>query len=144
MIAVDTNILVYAHREDSPHHRAAARTVADLASGAAPWGIPWPCIHEFLAVVTHPRIHRTPTPVDQAVAAVEALLGAPRVELLAESRGHADILGELLRRSGVTGAKVHDARIAAICLGHGVDALWSNDRDFSWFPQLRVISPLVG
>ena len=52
MIAVDTNVLVYAHREDSPWHGAASRVVRDLAEGSAPWAIPWPCLHEFLAIVT--------------------------------------------------------------------------------------------
>ena len=56
VIAVDTNVLVYAHREDSPQHDRALECVNRLAEGAARWAIPWPCIHEFLAVVTHPRI----------------------------------------------------------------------------------------
>ncbi len=55
MIAVDTNIIVYAHREDSPWHQAAAARVAELAEGSAAWAVPWPCIAEFLAIVTHPR-----------------------------------------------------------------------------------------
>ena len=62
MIALDTNILVYAHRADSPWHEAAYQSIVNLAQGEAFWGIPWPCIHEFLAVVTHPRIYAPPTP----------------------------------------------------------------------------------
>lgn len=143
MIAVDTNILVYAHREDSPHHGAAARVLRELGTSQVPWAVPWPCVHEFLAIVTHQRIYRPPTPLDDAVAAVNALVGAPRVELIGEVSRHAEILGGLLRAGHVSGAKVHDARIAAICLGHGVDALWSSDRDFSWFPELRVVNPLL-
>ena len=65
MIAVDTNILVHAHREDSPFHAApAGSSLAELAS-RAPWAIPWPCVHEFLAV-TPTRIYPTPTPLDRA------------------------------------------------------------------------------
>jgi len=56
MIAVDTNILVYAHREDSQWHDAAYSRIVNLTEGRAPWAIPWPCIHEFLAIVTHPKI----------------------------------------------------------------------------------------
>jgi uncharacterized protein len=63
LIAVDTNILVYAHREDSPFHTAAFHRVAELAEGPASWAIPWPCLHEFLAIVTHPRIYAPPTPL---------------------------------------------------------------------------------
>jgi len=54
MIALDTNILVYAHRGESPFHEATDRAVTELAESGDVWGIPWPCIHEFLAIVTHP------------------------------------------------------------------------------------------
>ena len=63
MIAVDTNLLVYAHREDSPWHDAAYARIAELAESRAPWAIPWPCLHEFLAIVTHPRIYAPRGPV---------------------------------------------------------------------------------
>ena len=62
MIAVDTNILVYAHRADSPFHDRARLILESLATGARAWAIPWPCAHEFFAVVTHPRIYKTATP----------------------------------------------------------------------------------
>lgn len=144
MIAVDTNILVYAHRQDSPHHDSARQALHDLATDAAPWAIPWPCLHEFLAIVTHPRIYRPPTSVEVALEAVESLLALPGMHALSETSDHGDLLSELLRSSGVRGPKVHDARIAAICLGHGVRRLWSADRDFSWFPSVRAVNPLAG
>lgn len=144
MIALDTNILVYAHRRDSPHHGRASEVLRELATGRGTWAIPWPCIHEFLAVVTHPRIYRPPTTPADAVEAVESLLALPTITLLSETTDHGSILGRLLQTAGVVGPRVHDARIAAICLGHGVDALWSADRDFSWFPELRVRNPLAG
>lgn len=143
MIAVDTNILVYAHRADSPHHARASEVLGDLATGRGTWAIPWPCLHEFLAVVTHPRIYRPPTTSAVAVEAVETLLALPNLQLLSETSDHREILTGLLEVPGVVGPKVHDARIAAICLGHGVDSLWSADRDFSWFPALRVVNPLT-
>lgn len=142
MIALDTNILVYAHRRDSPHHEQAQRALSTLVGGPTPVGVPWPCVHEFLAVVTHPRIYRPPTEAPTAVAAIRALADAPGLTLLAETDDHLDILGGLLGPS-VSGAKVHDARIAAICLGHGVTELWSADRDYSYFPALRTSNPLV-
>lgn len=63
MIALDTNVLVYAHLTDSPFHESALAAVTQLAEGNAPWSIPWPCIHEFFAIVTHPRIYNPPTPL---------------------------------------------------------------------------------
>lgn len=101
MIAVDTNILVYAHREDSAFHQVAVRRVTELAQGPASWAIPWPCLHEFLAVVTHPRIYAPPTPLLRAFNQVEAWLGSPTVVLLCETALHWRILRELLTDSRV-------------------------------------------
>ena len=67
MIAIDTNILVYAHREDSTWHEAADGCLGGVAESGAPWAIPWPCVHEFLAIVTHPRIYDPPTPLGDAL-----------------------------------------------------------------------------
>ena len=74
MIAVDTNILVYAHREDASFHKAASRAMTELAEGLAGWAIPWPCLHEFLAIVTHPRIYAPPTPRFRGVVTRNPLL----------------------------------------------------------------------
>jgi toxin-antitoxin system PIN domain toxin len=143
VIAVDTNVLVYSHRADSPWHEAAARAVAGLAEGRSPWAIPWPCLHEFLAIVTHPRIYRPPTPVPAAVDQIEAWLESPSVVLLSEAGGYWTSLKPLLVNGRIEGPRVHDARVAAMCLHHGVDELWSADRDFGRFPDLRVRNPLV-
>jgi toxin-antitoxin system PIN domain toxin len=144
MIAVDTNILVYAHRQDSPWHDAARRALALLAEGVGAWAIPWPCLHEFLAIVTHPRIFKTPTPAATAADAVEGLLEAPRLALLAETDGYWPVLRRLVEAGRLAGPIVHDARIAALCEIHGVVTLWTADRDFSRFPNLKVQNPLVG
>ncbi|RLB44033.1 MAG: VapC toxin family PIN domain ribonuclease, partial [Deltaproteobacteria bacterium] len=84
MIGVDTNILVYAHREDSPWHERAYACIKQLAEGSAPWAIPWPCVHEFLAIVTHPRIYQPPTPLSRALEQVEAWLESPSLVMLSE------------------------------------------------------------
>lgn len=143
MIAVDTNILVYAHREDSPWHRAAAERVAELAEGPVSWGVPWSCMHEFFAIVTHPRIYTPPTLPTQAVDQIEAWLESPTLTLLSESSTHWPTLRALLAGSRLSGPSVHDARIAAVCLQHGVRELWTADRDFSRFPNLKTRNPLI-
>jgi toxin-antitoxin system PIN domain toxin len=144
VIAVDTNVLVYAHRADSPWNAAASRKVAGLAEARAPWAIQWPCLHEFFAVVTHPRIYRPPTPLDRAIGQIEAWLESPSLVLVGETEGYWPGLKALLESGRIEGAQVHGARIAALCLLHGVDELWSVDRDFSRFPGLSVKNPLVG
>ncbi len=143
MIAVDSNILVYAHREDSEWHAAAYAKLAGLAEGRGAWAIPWPCVHEFLAIVTHPRIYSPPTPLAAAADQAEAWLESPSLVLLAESDAHWRMLREALVSGKIAGAQVHDARIAALCLQHGVKELWSADRDFGRFPNLTVVNPLV-
>lgn len=141
MIAVDTNILLYAHRVDSPWHRAAISALESLSGSG--WAIAWPCLHEFLAIATHPRIFNPPTPLADAIAAVDAWLESGPL-LLKEAEEHWSTLAPLLRSGRILGPQVHDARIAALCLQYSVDELWSADRDFSRYPRLRVRNPLVG
>lgn len=143
MLAVDTNILVYAHRKDSPWHAPAAAAVIQLAESPQPWAIPWPCVHEFLAVATHPRIYRPPTPMEFALADLEVWMESPSLRLIGEAGGYWRGFRELLGRGSAAGPLVHDARIAAICQSHGVSALLSADRDFSRFPSLVIRNPLV-
>jgi len=144
VIAVDTNILVYAHRNDSQFHRAASMRLANLAEGTATWAIPWPCVHEFLAIVTHPRIYAPPTPLAQALEQIEAWFESPTLTLLAEPAGYWTTLRALLSAGHVEGGRVHDGRIASLCLEHSVRELWSADRDFSRFAGLKVTNPLLG
>ena len=144
MIAVDSNLLVYAHREDSPWHQPAYGRLSELAEGRTPWAIPWPCIHEFLSIVTHVRIYVPPTPLEEAIAQVDAWLESPSVVLLSESEGYWTEIRDTLQAARASGPQVHDARIAALCAQHGVSELWTADRDFGRFAGLTVRNPLVG
>ena len=120
MIVVDSNLLVYSHREDSPWHDSAYARIAELAEGQAPWAIPWPCIHEFLAIVTHPRIYEQPTPLEKALSQVDAWMESPSLLLLSESEDYWQQLRSLIQSGKVCGSQVHDARIAAFCNYYGV------------------------
>jgi toxin-antitoxin system PIN domain toxin len=144
LIACDTNLLVYSSRGDSPWHARALAALTALAEGAEDWGVPWPCVHEFLAVVTSPRIFQRPTPMSQALAAFAAWRRSPVLRLLAEAPGYDAALERTLAESRAAGPLVHDAHIAALCHLHGVRELWTADRDFSRFPSLRCRNPLVG
>lgn len=143
MIAVDTNILVYAHREDSPWHTSAYAHLTTLAEGTSPWCIPWSCLHEFLAIVTHARIFKPPTPLPLACEQVDAWLESPRVLLLSETSGYWPTLRQTVLEGKIQGPMIHDARIAALCQHHGVQELWTADRDFSRFPTLSPHNPLL-
>jgi toxin-antitoxin system PIN domain toxin len=142
VIAVDTNILVYAHRRDSEWHEPAKRAVAKCAESRAAWSIPWPCVHEFISAVTK-RLYLPPTPLEAAFEQVEAWLESPSLVLLGETDAHWRTLRLLAASARISGGAVHDARIVALCVQHGVSELWSADRDFSRYGQIKVVNPLL-
>ncbi|MCY4214912.1 MAG: PIN domain-containing protein [Gammaproteobacteria bacterium] len=142
MIAIDTNLLVYAHRPEMPFHERVRQVMAGAVGDPEPVAVPWPCVHEFLAVVSNPRIFQDPTPMDLALDAIRRLLNSLSGGLLAEGEGYLDAFERIARPAHLQGAVVHDARIAVLCLYHGVRVLWSADRDFSRFPKLAVANPL--
>ena len=143
MIAVDTNLLVYAHREDAKFHGEANAALVQLAAGTERWAVPWPCAHEFIAIVTHPKIYKTPTPLERALEALAELNACPTLEFIGEADGYLDSLSGIALAARVQGGAIHDARIAAICRFHGVRELWSADRDFSRFAAVKVRNPLL-
>ncbi|HEX9636846.1 MAG TPA: TA system VapC family ribonuclease toxin [Acidobacteriota bacterium] len=141
MRAVDTNVLVYAEITSSSQHAAALRHLKELTEGGLPWAIPWPCVYEFLRIVTHPRIFHPPVPMARALADLRRILASPSLVLLSETERHIDLAEKALKDSGAAGNLVHDAHIAALCLEHGVTELLTGDRDFTRFAGLRVLNP---
>lgn len=142
MVAVDTNVLVYAHRRETEEHETALGVLRELSESSGPWAIPWPCVYEFFSVVTNPRIWKdaASTPAE-GWSQLEAWFEAPTLRMLAEPEGFASVLQVFLRRSRVRGPMVHDARVAALCVAHGVETLLTRDRDFSLFPELSIKNP---
>lgn len=143
MIAVDTNVLVYAHRRDSAFHPQAKQLVQELAESSTRWAIPWSCLHEFYSIVTHRQIYQPASTIIEALTQIGHWTASQSVSILSETGPHLATLSALLTASNVVGPKVHDARIAAICISHGVSELVTMDRDFSRFPQLRTRSLLA-
>ena len=143
MQALDTNVLVYAEIVTSPQHARARELVVRLAQGIAPWALPWPCVYEFLRIVTHPRIYHPPMPVDVALGDLRALLASPSLILLSETDRHAEVLQSVISASGVTGNLMHDAHIAALCIEHGITEIITGDRDFLRFDGIQVTNPFA-
>ncbi len=144
MQAIDTNILVFAEIRSSLHHTVARKLLGDLAEGTVPWAIPWPCVYEFLRVVTHPRVYHPPVPMKVALRDLRRILDSPTLILLRETPNHPEVMTSVIEASGVSGNLVHDAHIAALCIEHGVRELVTGDRDFSRFPSLSVKNPFAG
>ena len=143
MIALDTNLLVYAARGELPFHQPALRCITELAESGRAWTVPWPCVHEFIGVVSNPRLFKTPTTLATAFSAIDRMMESPAFVVLGEGSGHWARLRALSTAGRIAGPMIHDARIAAICIEHGVRELWSADRDFGRFPALRVVNPLA-
>lgn len=143
MRAVDTNVLVAAHVETLPEHEPAADLLGLLAEGDLPWAIPWPCVYEFLRVVTHPQVFHPPLGLDDALASIKAVLTSPTLLLLSETPRHAEVMERVLGGARATGNLIHDAHIAALCVEHGVREILTGDRDFARFEDLAVIDPFA-
>jgi uncharacterized protein len=140
MIAVDSNLLVFAHRGESPLHARAVDVLKGLAAAPGNWAIPMPCLHEFYATVTSTKC-KPPSTLAQAWGMIDSLVGLPNARVIGESADHLVFLREITIRAKVMGGMVHDAKIAAICRAHGVDELWTCDRDYSRFPELKTHNP---
>jgi len=126
-------------------HRSRGRNRAtELAGGPGAWAIPWPCVAEFVAVVTNPRIFVKATPLGTALDQVEASLASPTAVRLSEGDGFWPDFRRTLEAGRISGGQVHDGRVAALCIAHGVRELWTADRDFGRFAGLRARNPLVG
>jgi uncharacterized protein len=140
LIAVDTNVLVYAHKQGAPFHAQAKTALSRLAESPVGWAIPWACLQEFYAVVTHPRIYAPSSSGKQALDQIAAWASSPSVRLLTEAHDHLARLESLASSLPLLGAQIYDAKIAAICLSHGVRELLTMDRDFSRYPSLNTRS----
>jgi len=143
MIAVDTNILVYAHNTSCTFHQEAYSQINALAEGSKPWGIPVSCLREFLSVVTNPKIFKPASTVLEATSQIDAWLASPQVSVLHSGFSHWAILSDISRRAKLSGGQFHDARIAAICIENGASLLWCADQDFGRFKQLKTLNPLL-
>jgi hypothetical protein len=141
MRAVDTNVLVYAEIANSPYHSRALKLLSELAQGPSPWAIPWPCIYEFLRVITHPKVYHPPVSIQVALQDVTSILASPSLSMLSETGSHPTMLERVVRQSGATGNLIHDAHIVALCLEHGVSELLTADRDFTRFSGLKISDP---
>src|SRR6476469_3810289 len=127
MIALDTNLLVYAHRAGCPEHAAAREAISSALEDARGWGICLPAIAEFWSIVTHPGI--------------PGGASSPRVVaqffhyLVSEGQGHIWVpgpgFGQRLMRWAtslkITGKRMFDLQIAVIAHEHGVQEIWTHD-----------------
>ncbi len=143
MILVDANLLIYAVDRTSPRHELAAAWLTDQLAGAARVGLPWESLTAFARITTHPRVMARPFSAGEAWAVIGAWLEVPVVWTPTPTERHAEVLGGLIERHGVTGNLVYDAHLAAIAIQHGLE-ICSADTDFARFSEVRWRNPLAG
>ena len=136
MIAVDTNILVYAHRSELPLHKKALSHLVRLAESPEPWSLPVFCISEFLRVVTHPRLFDPPSTIEQGLEAISGLLESPSLIVLNPGGHFWPMLQKIVQKANTRGNLIYDAQIVVVCREYGVRDILSEDRDFMRFEKI--------
>lgn len=138
MIAVDTNVLVYAFRDEFEHHEAARSALRSLAEGPDAWALPVFVLAEFLGVTTHLRILEPPPEEREAVAFLDRLLASPTARVLRPGDRYWPLLRAAVEGDGARGNVVRDAAIAAVCREWGASEILTHDRDFARFTGIRI------
>jgi hypothetical protein len=141
MIAIDTNLLVYAHRSRAPQHRASRRAI-ERAAGQGRWGFALASLAEFWAVVTHPSAEGRPSSPDEAASYLDAL-AAFGAEVWEPRDGFAGRLMQLATDLDISGPRVFDLQIALTAFERGATQLWTLDARFVKMPGLRVVNPVA-
>jgi predicted nucleic acid-binding protein len=142
VIAIDTNLLVYAHRAAAPQHSAARKVLENAFHDARGCGISLPCITEFWSVVTHPSAAGGPSTPALAHKFIRSLVEQARVHIWLPSDGFAHRFLQSAADRAVVGPRVFDLQIGMIALEQGADEIWTHDRNFLNLPGLRVFDPL--
>lgn len=141
MILPDVNILVYAHREDSPSHAALRAWLEKALAGTEPLGVADLVLSGFVRVVTHPRVFRVPTPLERALGFAETVRSAPAAVRVAPGESHWALFRDLCRSANAKGNLVPDAYLAALAIESGGEWI-TTDREYARFPRLRWRNPL--
>jgi toxin-antitoxin system PIN domain toxin len=143
VLAVDTNILVYAADADSQFHVPCRDWLERQRARPDAWYTTWGIIYEFLRVTTHPRVLRRPWSAPAAWEFVTVLLASPGLGILVPTQRHSDVAGEvILELPYLAGNLLHDAHTAILMREHGIGRICTRDTDFNRFAFLEVIDPL--
>ena len=141
MILIDVNILAYAKRQDSPHHAEFRTWLEETLSSDSIFGISDTILSGVVRILTHPRIFREPTQLDEALHFVNQLREHPGCVPVAPGERHWEIFTRLCKAVGAKGNLVSDAFFAALAMESGAEWITA-DRDYARFPGLRWRHPL--
>ncbi len=142
MIAVDTNLLVYAHRATVPEHPSAQAALERASRDRRGWGTTASCVAEFWSVVTHARAAGRPSKPDEARRFLRSLVDEGGLELWSPGPGFGARLLQMAAELEISGPRIFDLQIALTAFDSGATEIWSHDRSFASFPGLRTRDPL--
>ena len=142
MIAVDTNLLVYAHRAAVPEHRSAQSALEQASRDERGWGVAVSCLAEFWSLVTHPKAAGRPSTPAEAGDFLHALVHDGRLQLWSPGPGFGPRLLQMATELSISGTRIFDLQIALTAFDNGAVEIWSHDRRFASFPGLAVHDPL--
>jgi len=140
MILPDVNVLVYAYREEAPHHEAVRDWLNGVVTSGVGYGMAEIVLSGFVRVVTSPRIFTKAAPIELALAFTRSLLESEQCEQVRPGIGHWSIFTRLCRETNAQGNLVADAYLAALAIERGCEWI-TFDRDFARFKGLRWRSP---
>ena len=142
MIAFDTNILVYAHREGTPEHARARAAVLAALEDSRGWGICLPTVSEFWSIVTHPQMTGRPSSPNVVTHFFHFLITEGHGEIWSPGPGFGQRLMRWATSLKVRGKRIFDLQIALIALEHGAHEIWTHDGNFQSVPGVTVVNPL--
>ena len=142
MIAIDTNLLIYAHRAGVAEHRAARRAVQRACDDARGWGVSVASISEFWSIVTHPAAGGGPSQPAEAADFIGSLVETAEMQVWLPHPGFAERLMQLARDLNVSGVRIFDLQIALTAFENGASELWTHDTNFVDVPGLRIVDPV--
>lgn len=140
MKLIDVNILVAAHREDTDSHSVIRPWLESQLAGATGLAVSDLVFSGFLRIVTHPKIFKIPTPMDQALEFVSDLRSRASVTIVKPGAGHWDIFVGLCTSADARGNLISDAYHAALAIEYGIEWI-TLDKGFSRYLGLRWSCP---
>ena|SRR5438552_12705293 len=143
MIALDTNLLVYAHREGASEHAKACEAILKALDDPRGWGICLPTVSEFWSIVTHPKIPGGPSSAAVVTHFFHYLVSEGHGNIWSPGPGFGQRLMRWAASLKVRGKRIFDLQIAVIAFEHGAHEIWTHDQKFVSVPAVKVHDPIL-
>jgi toxin-antitoxin system PIN domain toxin len=135
------NVFVYAYREDTPRHADYLSWLERVINSPQPYAVSDAVLCSLVRIVTHPRIFKTRSGLESALAFARTIREQPNAVVVAPGPRHFDLFVDVCRASDARGNLIKDAYLAALAIETGSELI-TTDRDFARFPGLRWSHPL--